>query len=43
MDIKLVLLVVAIVCELIAAAGIPSRINFMAAGLAFFMIWFLVP
>lgn len=41
--IDLVLILLALVCFLVAAAGVPSRINLVAAGLALFMLSVLLP
>jgi hypothetical protein len=41
--IDLVLLVLALVCFVLAAAGVPSRIQLLPAGLALWMLSLLVP
>ena len=40
--IDLVLLILALVCFIIAAAGVPSRVNLIAAGLALWMLSIIV-
>lgn len=42
MTIDLVLLVLALVCFVLAAAGVPSRVNLMAVGLALWVLTLLV-
>lgn len=39
---SLILLICALVCFLLAAAGIPSRVNLTAAGLAFWVLEVLI-
>jgi hypothetical protein len=38
MSINIILLIVALVLFLVAAIGVPSRINLLAAGLAFWVL-----
>jgi hypothetical protein len=42
MSINIILLIVALVLFLVAAIGVPSRINLVAAGLAFWVLSLLV-
>jgi hypothetical protein len=36
-------LVVALICFVLAAIGVPSRVNLVALGLAFWVLTYLVP
>lgn len=41
-QLKLILLVAALICEGLAAAGVPARVNLTALGLAFWFLMLLV-
>lgn len=42
MSIHIILLVLALVCFIVAACNVPSRVNLVALGLAFWVATFLV-
>jgi hypothetical protein len=41
LSVRMILLIVSFVCSLLAAFGVPSKVNLLALGLAFFVAAFL--